>query len=380
MSEMSLSDVVPGLQPAPPTGRRSAARARERRKRRRRRRAVVAVLLSVVVIGGGVAAAWAGLAPLVQRLREPSDYTGQGTGDVKVKIASGSSGVTIGRVLAAADVVKTQRAFVEAVQNDPQRASRIQPGTYQLRHRMSAAAALALLLDPTSRLILTVTVPEGKRVPQVLALLADKLDLDQEALAAASKDPRAIGLPGAAAGNPEGFLYPATYDFEPDVTAQQVLARMVAHGRQEYARLGVPEASLRAVIIKASLVQAEAGQQRYMGPVARVIENRLKINKNLELDSTVSYAVGRFGVTTTAAERAVKSPYNTYNRQGLPIGPIDSPGAEAIQAVLHPTPGTWLYFTTVNPTTGETKFATTPEQKAAIDREWQAWLRAHPQG
>src|SRR5690242_19151930 len=116
---------------------------------------------------------------------------------------------------------------------------------------------------------------------------------------------------------------------------------MVARGNEVFADLKIPAAKLRAVVIKASIVQAEAGNQKYMGPVARVLDNRLKIGRKLELDSTVSYAVQKFNVTTTPADRASTSRFNTYKYAGLPVGPIANPGEEALKAVLNPTPGNW---------------------------------------
>jgi UPF0755 protein len=112
-----------------------------------------------------------------------------------------------------------------------------------------------------------------------------------------------------------------------------------------------------------------------MGPVARVLENRLKIGRKLELDSTVSYAVQRFNVTTTPADRASTSRYNTYKYPGLPVGPISNPGEEALQAVLNPTPGRWIFFVTTNPSTGETKFAVDEAGHQANRLEFQKWLQ-----
>ena len=109
-----------------------------------------------------------------------------------------------------------------------------------------------------------------------------------------------------------------------------------------------------------------------------MIYNRLNQDMRLQLDSTVHYAVGKSGVvTTTAEDRASTSPYNTYRYQGLPPGPINSPGQAALEAALHPAKGDWLFFVTVNPDTGETKFATTAAQHAAYVEELRKWLRDH---
>lgn len=376
VSEMSLSEVLPGaFPPEQPPSRRRGAREQRKRKKRRRRRSFFVILLSVSLVSGGIAGAYLGLAPLVRELRAPKDYAGAGTGSVQVKIPDGASGRTIAQLLVAAGVVKTEGAFTSAAKNDV-RSTSVQPGTYAMREQMSAVAALGVLLDPNARLVRSVTIPEGTRVKDALNLISKNLGLSRTALIKASTSD-AIGLPAEAKGQPEGFIFPATYEFQPDVTPTEALTAMVSRGKDVYASLNIPPSKLRDVVIKASIVQAEAGNQKYMGKVARVLDNRLKINMKLQLDSTVSYATGRFGITTTSADRQSKSTYNTYRYTGLPSGPIDDPGEDALKAALSPTPGAWLYFVTVNPTTGETKFAVDPATAQANVREFQAWLRTH---
>lgn len=139
-----------------------------------------------------------------------------------------------------------------------------------------------------------------------LSVIAKKLDLKEPDLRKAAKSGD-IGLPKAAKGNLEGFLYPATYDFGPDVTAESALRDMVKRGQQTYDELGIPDKELRRVVIEASLLEAEAGTEKYMGKVARVIENRIKSNTALQFDSTVSYATGKFNVTTSDATAATRA-------------------------------------------------------------------------
>ena len=101
---------------------------------------------------------------------------------------------------------------------------------------------------------------------------------------------------------------------------------------------------------------------------------------NLQLDTTVNYANGKSGLTTTAQDRANASPYNTYLHPGLPPGPIGNPGEDAIKAVQNPTPGDWLFFVVVDPDTGDTRFAVTADEHAQNVLLFQQWLQAHPGG
>jgi UPF0755 protein len=127
-------------------------------------------------------------------------------------------------------------------------------------------------------------------------------------------------------------------------------------------------------------VQAESGSVDDMGKVARVLENRLADGMPLQLDTTVNYANGKAGVTTSPQDRQNPSPYNTYVHKGLPPGAISNPGEEAIQAVLNPTPGQWRFFVVVNPTSGETRFAVTAAEHQQNVQLFQKWLREHPNG
>lgn len=376
MSDLSsLHDVLPGGFSGPPSRRRADRRLRQRRQRRRRRTFTI-VFLSLLIAGGGLYGAYLGVSPIIERLTEPKDYAGPGSGSVEVTVPDGASGRTIAQALVDAGVTKTAVAFIDAANADSRSAS-IQPGTYELKKKMSGAGALEILVDPDNRIVRIVTIPEGTRVADALTLIAKNLELKRSDLAKAATSGD-IGLPKAAKGKLEGFLYPSTYDFGPDVTATEALSTMVSQGQDIYDELGIAKSDLRETVIKASIVQAEAGSKKYMGKVARVLDNRLDIGMKLQLDSTVSYATGKFNVTTTSDDRASDSPYNTYMYTGLPAGPISNPGKDALEAVLSPSKGSWLYFVTVNPDTGETKFATTKAQHDKNVKEFQAWLAENP--
>nr|AXL05952.1 aminodeoxychorismate lyase [uncultured bacterium] len=207
----------------------------------------------------------------------------------------------------------------------------------------------------------SLVIPEGRRATQIYEAIDKALDLPagtaKKSLAKAN-----LRLPDDAGGNPEGYLFPATYPLGERTTPQQLLAAMAARAHKEFN--GAPVAAgaqhnamnvYQAVTI-ASLVQAEAATKDDMGKVARVIFNRLERGMPLQMDSTVDYALGR------AASRArvkdtdtrIDSPYNSYQRMGLPPTPIDNPGKAAMRAAVNPTPGDWLYYVTVKP--GDTRF------------------------
>jgi UPF0755 protein len=307
------------------------------------------------------------------------DYVGQGTGSVQVRVASGDTLSDIARTLQDADVIAGTGPFVDAAEANPA-AMRITAGTYQLRSHMSGKAALTLMLDPRSRLVTRVTLREGLTAAATLQKIADTTGVPLDQLKAAAADPTALGLPAYANGSLEGFLFPATYDWEPTTTPVQMLSDMVARTVQALDKAGIPQDQRLGVLTEASMVQAEAGSTEDMGKVARVLDNRIAKGMNLQLDTTVNYATGKTGLTTTPEDRQSASPYNTYLHPGLPPGPIGNPGEDAIQAVQNPTPGDWLFFVVVNPDTGETRFATTAAEHAQNVLLFQQWLQAHPGG
>lgn len=325
---------------------------------------VVLVVLGGI-IGGGALLLGAGIDKFKDLLGGPPDYSGAGRGSVVFEVQDGDTSAEIARGLKAAGVVRSVEAFTDLAADDPDARS-IQVGFYELRKRMPAEAALDVLVDPANLVQSMVMVPEGLRVEDTVRVLAKNTDLPLADFRRALRRPKEIGLPAYAKGNPEGYLFPATYAVPPDADATDVLALMVDRWRQAAKeadlegaaeRLGYTPAEL---MIVASLVESEANRDEDRGKVARVIYNRLETdatNGLLQIDATVNYALGRdLGLGLTPEDLEVDSPYNTRKYPGLPPGPIESPGDEAIAAAAEPTPGDWVYYVTVNLDTGETKF------------------------
>lgn len=314
-------------------------------RRRAGRSCLFLVLALALVLGGlGFAVTKVGLPHFGSSSSSGGDYTGNGTGSVNFTVNQGDSGAQIAANLVAAGVVKSASTFLSVADGNQQFTS-IQPGTYKLREHMSSQAALNLMLNPASFVSTGTTIPEGLWDNEIFALLSKSTGVplaNYQKVTAAS-----LGLPAAAKGDMEGFLFPSTYNFPTGATAQEQLQTMVNQGKAEYAALGIPASQLRQVITVASLVQAESKLGSDGPKVARVIYNRVAQGMPLQFDSTIHFAEQKRGtVTTTNQERASTSPYNTYLVKGLPPGPIDNPGVAAINAALHPAAGSWLYFVT----------------------------------
>lgn len=352
----------------------------DKKHRSRRGFGCVAVLVALaVLVGSGYVAYSYGMTALKDKLSPPPDYTGTGTGQVLVEVRDGDAASDIGATLVDKGVVKSLEAFTDAAKENPKSVG-IQVGFYELKHQMSAKSALGVLVDPANRMRSAVTIPEGYTVEQVVATLAKKTDFSKRQFNRVLANPSSIGLPAYAQGNPEGYLFPATYEVPPNATPKSILTMMVSRYREAATSLDLQQKaqalgmSPHDVMTVASLVQAEARFDKDFTKVARVIYNRLDQNMALQFDSTVHYAVGKDGsVGTSSTDRGSSSPYNTYKVTGLPPTPITAPGDKAIEAALNPAQGTWLYFVTTNPDTGETKFATSYSDHLKNKREFDQW-------
>jgi UPF0755 protein len=350
-------------------------------KKKRRLGWLWALLVLLVIGGGGVFAAWTLFEPQIREVlgwQLPTDYEGSGNGtEVEVVIKSGDFGLDIAKTLSAAGVTMTTDSFYQLLlPMEPQ--PNFLPGTYTLQKEMSAQSALDALLDPANRVVSHVVVPEGTKLTTTLQLLADGTGLDIAEYETAAADLASFGIP-AEAPSLEGYLFPATYTFDPGLAAHDVLAQMVARCFQSLDAQGVAVEDRHRVLTMAALIQKEGGSTDDFYKVSRVFTNRINIGMLLQSDATVSYGSGGTSISTTAAERAdASNPYNTYVHPGLPVGPIGAPGDDAIDAALHPIDGPWLYFVLINGETGETTFSETLAQHNAAVKVWQAWLRDHP--
>ncbi|NEB82409.1 endolytic transglycosylase MltG [Streptomyces sp. SID14478] len=224
----------------------------------------------------------------------------------------------------------------------------------------AAAVAVPLAVSGDDGRPTALTIPEGWRSGQVY----DAVDKALALPAGTTKKtvPQAgLKLPGDAGGNPEGYLFPATYPLGAKSTPKSLLSYMVntankrfGGGQATTAGADRDTANPYQSVIIASIVEAEADNKEDMGKVARVIYNRLDHGMPLQMDSTLNYGLGRSTLDTTAKDTKLDNPYNTYVRMGLPPSPIGNPGEQALKAATAPTQGDWLYFVTVKP--GDTRF------------------------
>lgn len=344
----------------------------KRRKGRGLKGCVAVLVALVVLLGGFYVALTQGVSWVADQFQGPEDYPGPGSGSVEFTVNEGDTTAQIGRNLKEEGVTASVQAFIDAAAGEPDAAG-IQVGAYELQEQMKAADALEVLVDPDNLIgFPTVTIPEGLRLVDIVATLAENTDIPEAAWNRALDKPDKLGLPDYAQGNAEGYLFPATYEIKPGQKPVRILRTMVDRWREAADQAGLEEKAAALgktpgeLMIIASLVEAE-GRGDDMPKIARVIYNRLDgpgdkggTNGYLGIDASNAYGLGLSGTTALTTEQLEEpTPYNTRQtggQPGLPPTPIEAPGDDAIEAAANPADGPWYYYVTVNLETGETKF------------------------
>jgi UPF0755 protein len=252
----------------------------------------------------------------------------------------------------------------------------IQAGHYELSGEMSIIE-LAETLQRASPSERTLTVLEGWRREQIADLIdRHSLSFDGGSFLVASLTPpekSALWAIIEPLSSLEGFLFPDTYQLEPDAAAEDLVLMMLdnfdqrvdGEMRDAFAQQGL---TLVEAVTLASIVEREAVVPEERPIIAGVFLNRLKNGMRLEADPTVQYALGRqpdgnwWKRSLTHSDLEVPSAYNTYVQNGLPPGPIANPGLASLQAVAFPARTDYFYFRARCDGSGRHAFAETYER------------------
>jgi UPF0755 protein len=334
------------------------------------------LLLAIIAISGFIAT------QVTSRSFGAPDFPGPGYGSVQIDIQPGESLAQIGNTLKTSGVVASVDGFIAAATDNPNSNS-ISPGAYNLLLEMKSSDAILALLDPANRVVTRVVIPEGKRLSWTINTLATETGLPLADFEAAIANADGLGLPSYASGNAEGFLFPATYEFAPGATADQMIAAMIARFNEESVKINLETRAAQMgrsayeIVIVASLLEGE-GQPRDFAKVAQVVYNRLAEPMRLQFDSAVNYGLGIADVLLTTELLNTPSDYNVYLNDGLTPTPINNPGGLALEAALSPENGDWLYFITTDLLTTETKFTRSYQEFLVFKDELLAFCDAKP--
>lgn len=339
-----------------------------------RRRILAGSIAFILVLGGLVAFANKGLIRAAIEQLQGNDFAGPGSGEVEVTVQSGDTGEEIANQLLKLGVIKNFRTTYQLILDTK---PTFYPGLFTLKREMRSIDAIKALTNQNSASIKRTTIKEGLRATVLFGVLSESTGIPKTDFEKYLNRPADFGL-SSKLPSIEGYLFPATYTFAPGSTAREILQVMVDRMQEEINRFGIPPAKVHETLTLASIIQKEARIQSDFYKVSRTFLNRIADGMHLQSDATVSYGVGGNTVSTSKADRANPNGYNTYVHAGLPIGPISAPGSVAIDAALHPAPGKWIYFCTVNLETGETVFSETYAQHEKAVAQWLAWMKENP--
>jgi UPF0755 protein len=312
------------------------------KRRRGLRVLLVLLLLFILLVGSAAGYVWWAMGG-----------TPHGT-PVRVIIPEGSSGAQIASILQRAHVIRSALVFrliakLRGVSTD------LKPGAYDLTTGMGVTKALDALRSGVPLKVFRFTIPEGKTIPEIAAIVGANTKITPAAFLKAVRSGRhRLPIMPKNSTNLEGLLFPKTYEIVEKTTADDLVEMMLHQFTVDTASLDFSKASpLRLtpyqVIIVASLIEREAKVERDRPLIASVIYNRLARPMRLQIDATVEYAIllqtGHYKYPLTTQDYTdVHSAYNTYLVDGLPPGPIASPGLASLQAALNPANTDYYYY------------------------------------
>ncbi|MGA7434523.1 MAG: endolytic transglycosylase MltG [Solirubrobacterales bacterium] len=299
-------------------------------------------------------------------------FKGDGDGEpFNVNIPRGDSVGQVGDLLSERGVISNATLFEVKATITGKRAE-LYHGNHQFRKNMSYSAALDELGKQPTKVTINITIPEGlSRSETADTVEAAGLpgDYMADSIKSNALDPDDYGADGQAKSL-EGFLFPATYELKAGSTTQDLVGEQLQAFKDNMAGVNMSYAKKKNltvydVLTIASMIEREVSVPKERKTVSAVIYNRLKMSEPLFIDATTRFAVDNWTDPLTQSELEVDSPYNTRTNQGLPPGPIGSPGLASIEAAARPeNTDVWLYV--VEPgTCGEHVFASTLEEHNA---------------
>ncbi len=305
---------------------------------------------------------------------------------VEFEVASGSSLSTVARNLEEAGLIHNHSVF-KYMADFMGMGQKIQSGDYELTRAMSATDILDELISGDGKpLTARITIIPGWTVEDIANYLVESKVLKntdeflslcrkgetysgyyfiEDMLGTDDSDQRIYAL--------EGYLSPNTYEIYTSSSADTIIKRLLSQTEAAYSlsyderaqELGM---TMDEVFTLASMIEKEAKTADF-ARVSAVFHNRLKQGMTLGSDVTVKYASGSEKMVLSSSDLDVESPYNTYKRKGLPVGPICNPSMDAVIAALYPDEQylaqKYLYFCSKDPDSGELYFSKTQEEHDA---------------
>lgn len=283
--------------------------------------------------------------------------------EITIDIPIGSSSSAIANILEKNGLIKDSRVFRFYVKFKNE--SGFQAGEYTFKPSMSIDEFIQSLKEGKviAEPVHTITIPEGKSIDEIAEIYAKKLAFSKEDFLKQVNDPEYIKqlidsypailteeILNEEIRTPlEGYLFAATYNFYKEKpTVKTVVGKMLNKSNEVLstylADIKAQDFTVHEAITFASLVEKEASSAKQRNKIASVFYNRLKEGMKLQTDPTVLYAIGEHKGKVLLDDLKVDSPYNTYEIDTLPVGPISNFAEISLKAVINPDDSKYLYF------------------------------------
>ncbi len=255
--------------------------------------------------------------------------------------------------------------------------NKIKAGEYRIAANQTPVEIFSILSSGIS-VGIPLKVVEGDNLYQIAKKMEARKDGYGKEFLRLSKDltfMKSLGLHAPYPPSLEGYYFPDTYQFTRKTPvkeiAQALFKRMQAQWTPDRAeRASQFQLTRHQVLTLASMVEKETGAPEERAMISSVFHNRLRKHQRLESDPTTIYGIWEhYNGNLTRAHLRQPSPYNTYTLKGLPVGPIASPGIQAIDAALYPAKSDYLYFVSRN--NGTHRFTATYKEHLEAVRNFQ---------
>lgn len=344
--------------------------------------------IAIIIIGAIIAVS--GYAYLKGSIEPMDKDNGE---QIEVSIPIGSTPGGIGEILEDAGLISNGTIFKYYVRYLNE--SDFQAGDYALSTDMSMEEIIHALKDGKveQESVFNFTIPEGFWLEDIVKRIADATQYSEDEILEKMQDDEYIEslvdrypilgkqvLDGEIRHPLEGYLFPARYDFvDKDASIEMIIETMLERTQSvldQYSdQIENSNYTLHEIMTLASIIEREAqtSEDRYL--ISGVLYNRLDDNMKLQVDPTVAYAAGSHLYMTSLDDLDVDSPYNTYMYEGIPVGPIASPGEDSIKAALEPRVTDYLFF--YARVTGEVIYNSSYEEHQQVVEEYrQEWIDA----
>ncbi len=293
--------------------------------------------------------------------------------EIEITIPKGASTSSIAKILKDNNLVKNEM-FFSAFAKYEKMDGKFKAGKYVLNNGMTQEEIMEkLVAGGISKDSVTFTIPEGFELKQIAERLSEMglvdkdsfLELTSKVSNFSSEFEFLEEVPGEL--SLEGYLYPDTYEVYVDANEKDIIRKMLSRFDSLYtddikAKAKELNLNLNQVITLASIIEREGRADSEREIISAVFHNRLKSKMMLQSCATVQYILGERKPVLSNKDTLIESPYNTYINQGLPPGPIASPGIKSIEAAVNPANVDYKYFVYNENEAGTHTFSVTYEE------------------